>query len=118
MKRSAPKHLDFIRSLWCWRCGNTYEVEAAHIRFASALYAKPITGMGIRPPDHYAIPLCRNCHLDGADAQHKGNEREWWEGLDINPLLDALLLFVNSGDRTAAKFLYSTKCARLHARPL
>lgn len=108
----SPKHLKFIRSLWCWRCGSDYRLEAAHIRYADAAFVKPITGMRIKPDDCYVLPLCASCHREGDDAQHHGNERQWWEKQEINPLIDALLLFAHSGNHEQARLLWGGRLTR------
>lgn len=46
---------------------------------------KRSTGMGERPSDRWAVPLCPDCHLDGPDAQHKGSERAFWDRAGVDP---------------------------------
>ena len=41
--------------------------------------------MAEKPDDRRTVPLCRDCHLDGPKAQHRTNERAWWEALGIYP---------------------------------
>ena len=77
-------------------------VEAAHIRFSDALYAKGIPGMQAKPSDAWTVPLAHDVHM----AQHAfGDERLWWSERGINPLRIAALLFVHSGDDEAARII-------------
>lgn len=67
--------------------------------------------MGEKPSDCWTVPLCPNCHTDGPDAQHKGNERAFWNHRKIDVLLVALLLYAHSGDVEAG-----TSIVRKHRR--
>lgn len=42
-------------------------------------------GKAEKPHDTHTAPLCPRCHLDGPQAQHRGNERAWWSSLRIHP---------------------------------
>ncbi len=88
------KHLDFIRGLSCALCGNNTAIQAAHIRMVDRRVAKPITGMGTKPPDCWTVPLCGECH----SLQHGGGERGFWEAHGIDPIFVAMALFIHSGD--------------------
>jgi len=57
-------------------------IEAAHVRFGRP--GAP-TGLGIKPDDRLAVPLCRGHHRDGPDAQHAGSERAWWAARGLDP---------------------------------
>lgn len=78
-------YLDAIRALPCLHCGMEPS-EAAHVRFASAAHGKA-SGLGKKPADKWAAPLCAEHHRLARDAQHKRNEREFWYALGI-PILD------------------------------
>lgn len=98
-RREFPKHLIFIRKLPSIIRG-AGDVEAAHIRYADALYAKEIPGMAAKPDDCWVLPLTHDVHM----AQHDyGDERAWWASHGINPLRIAALLFVHSGNEEAAR---------------
>lgn len=89
MKRQkSASHLDFVRSLPCLICGDNTSTEAAHIRFADRRAAKRQTGMGEKPDDIFSIPLCGLHHR----AQHLLSEREFWNGVGIDPIFIALAL--------------------------
>jgi hypothetical protein len=94
-----PRHLAFIRTLPCIVCKERTETEeAAHVRGKDPSIAKPMTGMGIKPPDFYTLPLCGQHHRD----QHEMNEREFWEEAGIDPVKKALALYAHSGDHAVA----------------
>ncbi|MGE0278429.1 MAG: hypothetical protein AB7R40_23785 [Nitrospiraceae bacterium] len=90
-------HLDFIRQLPCLCCGNNIETEAAHVRYSERMVCKRPTGMGEKPDDAFAVPLCGRCHRD----QHGMNEREFWRMQGIDPIKVALALYYWSGDADA-----------------
>jgi hypothetical protein len=81
-----PGFLAFLRRQPCAvgpiGCGGA--VEAAHVRFATP-GAGP-TGMQRKPDDKRAVPLCAMHHREGPLAQHRYNERRWWEAHRIDPL--------------------------------
>lgn len=91
-----PEHLRLIRLLPCLASGEMPAGEAAHVRYASAAYGKPITGTGTRPDDKWAVPLCPRLHTMSSDAQHRSGEEWWWEERNINPLLVAVRLYERS----------------------
>ena len=81
-------YLDFIRQLPCCICGDSTTTEAAHIRFADRRAAKRPTGMGEKPSDVWALPLCGRHHRE----QHTMNERKFWIGKGLDPIFIALAL--------------------------
>ncbi len=106
VKRSKPirgrqhdeKHLAFIRILPCLVTGSRYCVEAAHIRYSDSLWGKINPGIGRKPDDKWVVPLSAEMHRLGKEAQHNGNEREFWERHGIDPLPIARALWTVSGD--------------------
>jgi hypothetical protein len=50
------QHLGFIRQLSCVACGKAAPSEAAHVRIGTD------SGVGMKPGDRYAVPLCTTCH--------------------------------------------------------
>lgn len=88
------KHLEFLRQLPCVICLDNTATEAAHIRFADRSVAKPMTGMGRKPDDAFALPLCGKHHRE----QHTMNERAWWQSQGIDPVKTALALWYWRGD--------------------
>lgn len=93
-----PAHLAYLRKLPCLVCGASHEVEAAHIRMASAAHGKPSTAMAQKPPDRFCVPLCAVHHRTGPDAQHNSNEGTWWLRHGIDAVGTALALKTVSGD--------------------
>ena len=71
---SDEEFLTFIRTQNCAYCGQTENIEAAHVRRIAEG-----AGIGIKPT-YCAIPLCRHCHLQ----QHQHGEsalngKEWFD---------------------------------------
>ena len=88
-------YLAFVRRLPCLICRvtNMTKIHAAHVRYHSFKHGKTETGVGRKPDDRWAVPLCESHHLLGPDAQHDSGEREWWESKKIDPLVIAALLY-------------------------
>lgn len=87
------KHLAFIRTLPCVTCGNRPS-QAAHIR------KNGDGGVGVKPSDNRAVPLCPSCHY----IQHQiGELRFWfpWSGYEAAIVL-AKRLHALSGDEMHA----------------
>ncbi|MDB5445664.1 MAG: hypothetical protein JWQ97_981 [Phenylobacterium sp.] len=78
-------YLAYLRRQPCEACGAGHRVEAAHIRSGYAEAGWPPTGMQVKPSDFRALSLCASCHREGPDAQHRGNERLWWQARGIYP---------------------------------
>lgn len=97
-RRKRPRekdggHLNFIRSLPCVVTGRR-PVEAAHVRYGDLAYGKPDTGKGEKPDDCWTVPLYWEEHA----RQHRGNERDYWKTVGIDPLRVALALYRATGD--------------------
>lgn len=89
-----PGYLTWIRLRSCIACGRFGPCDAAHIRSAALEYDKPSTGMGEKPDDRWALPLCRSCHL----TQHAyGNELGYWKKIGRNPFQEAARLYSEYG---------------------
>jgi hypothetical protein len=97
---SDPYYLHFVRQCPCLHCGMQPAGEAAHVRFSSGAYHKA-SGLGMKPPDRWALPLCGEHHRLAKDAQHSRNEREFWRALGINPLPVCNKLYKQRGDFVA-----------------
>jgi hypothetical protein len=102
-------HLAFIRKLPCVVCGTRRTVEAAHVRMGNPLYGKQPAGMQQKSDDRFTTPLCGRHH----DEQHSMNEGDFWNALDIDPLMLALALFDATGDEERAEAII-----RAHREPL
>ena len=73
-------HLRFISRQPCTVCGRQ-PCEAHHVRFAQP------SAVGRRVSDEFTVPLCRVHHRE---LHRIGNERAWWDKLNIDPLPIAL----------------------------
>jgi hypothetical protein len=69
-------HLRFITRQPCTVCGRQ-PCEAHHIRFAQP------SALGRRVSDEFTVPLCRVHHRE---LHRTGDERSWWNQLNINPI--------------------------------
>lgn len=88
------KHLRFIRSLACVRCGCNTSTEAAHVRYSCQEVGKRHCGIAEKPDDKWTVPLCSRCHF----FQHNSSERLWWDCNDIDPIKVCQELYEVSGD--------------------
>lgn len=102
-RREFPAHLAFIRKLPCLITGRSIHVEAAHIRYANQPLGKRQTGIGEKPSDIWVVPLSAEKHRLDVDAQHNGNERDFWERHGIDPCVVALALWAHTGDEQTAR---------------
>jgi hypothetical protein len=101
-------HLAFLRTLPCVVTGSS-PVEAAHIRYGSKIWGKPISGIGTKPDDRWCLPLSPDKHRE----QHSGSEAAFWKAHGIEPLVTAARLYEASGDHaTALKIIRDAQAAR------
>jgi hypothetical protein len=77
-------YLALIRRLPCLSCDADPAGVACHVRLTRV--GKPITGAGIKPGDHWTLPLCATCHTEGPGAQHRIGEVRFWADLGLDPL--------------------------------
>ena len=96
-RRKSPTYLAWVRTLPCLVCKDSTATEAAHIRYGDPQAFKRPTGMGEKPDDRWAIPLCSRHHRE----QHSGSERKFWQDNDIDPVKTALALWVKWWDGEA-----------------
>ena len=85
--------LAFVRSKPCCACGASPPVQAAHLRQGCPERGKRPTGIGERPSDSWAVPLCALCHLTGREALHKLGEQRFWKRIGKDPFQIAADLF-------------------------
>jgi hypothetical protein len=69
----SQAHLGHVRKHACVNCGAVAPIEAAHVRMGSD------AGMGRKPSDYYAVPLCRDCHAE----QHTVGEPYFWNHYSV-----------------------------------
>jgi transcription elongation factor Elf1 len=68
----SQKHCTWLRKEFaCAMCGSLSGVEVAHVRMGSG------AGMGQKPDDWRAVPLCADCHR--GDQHTKMGEPKFWE---------------------------------------
>jgi hypothetical protein len=108
--RRPAQHLAFVRQLPCVACGKAAPSEAAHVRTATD------GGIGVKPGDRYAVPLCAACHA----KRHRIGELTFWSGLRIDPLNVALRLWtisadVSAGERTVFRARQHINLAKAYA---
>ena len=91
--RGRVQHVAFVRRIPCLTCGKAAPSEAAHVRTGTD------GGVGVKPGDRYAVPLCAACHA----KQHRIGELTFWSALRIDPLNVALRLWTVSADLKAGE---------------
>lgn len=80
----SQAHLNFIRSFTCVMCEGSRKTDAAHVRLGSG------AGMGRKPDDYRAVPLCTGA--DGCHArQHQVGEETFWRGRDVEGLIELFI---------------------------
>lgn len=105
-----PAYLEMIRQCPCLKCGQDPCGEAAHVRMGNAAFGKK-NASGKKPEDKWTTPLCRGCHQEDRDSQHKLGEREFWSRIGINPLLVCQRLYAQRGDVVAMRAVAFTAIA-------
>lgn len=93
-RQKNEAHLAYIRQLPCVVCGNNIETEAAHVRYQELRAGKQMPGLGRKPDDAWAVPLCSQHHRD----QHTMDERKFWRVAGIDPLPVAAFLWIATGN--------------------
>ena len=89
-------HLAAVRRLPCLSCNRDPGGVAAHVRMSAP--GKPNAGVGCKPDDWWALPLCDNCHTRGPTAQHNVGEPTFWRRLGIDPLALCAAIYAVSPD--------------------
>jgi hypothetical protein len=80
----SQAHLAFVRSFCCAVCDGPRKTDAAHVRLGSG------AGLGQKPDDWRAVPLCTG--TDGCHArQHQVGEATFWNGRDVEALIAAFI---------------------------
>jgi len=107
------QHLMFVRQLPCVTCRKAAPSEAAHVRTGTD------GGVGSKPGDRYAVPLCAACHA----KQHRVGEITFWSALRIDPLDVAFRLWtvsanVDAGERVVFRARQRINLAKAYETPL
>lgn len=95
------RHLAAVRRCPCLACDQDPAGEAAHLRIGAP--DKPLAGIGRKPDDRWALPLCPDCHARAPGAQHRIGEVPFWTALGLDPLAIAARLFAVSPDVPAMR---------------
>lgn len=85
----SQKHCGHIRQHACVVCDASAPIEVAHLRLGSG------AGMGQKPHDWQATPLCKSCHA----KQHLIGEETFWREAERDPLAIIEALIRTSPDR-------------------
>lgn len=86
-RERAPGYLAFLRRLPCiaavmGRTDCEGGTQAAHLRFSDVAGGRRNPGMGAKPHDRHATPLCALHHLRD---QHARQEQAFWNDLGVDP---------------------------------
>jgi Rad52/22 family double-strand break repair protein len=84
----SKEHLRFVARQPCLICGRTPS-QAHHLR-----YAQP-KGLGLKVSDEFTVPLCAIHHTQNHAT---GDERQWWQERNLDPLIEAGKLWRQSQD--------------------
>jgi hypothetical protein len=93
-QREWPRHRAWLRSHQCavGRADCEGPVEVAHVRTAAN------SGVGLKPPDWDAVPLCRACHAQ----QHQIGMETFQQQLKVN-LAELAMEFARRSPDTAMR---------------
>ena len=83
-------HLKFVAQQPCLDCGRQPS-QAHHIRFAQ------LRAMSTKPSDEWVVPLCATHHRALHNA---GDEDGWWEGRNVDPIVEAQRLWQTTRNGT------------------
>jgi hypothetical protein len=102
-----PDHLGFVRAQPCMACGRSPS-DAHHVKFAQG------RALGRKVSDEFTVPLCRTHHRD---LHRRGDERIWWQQLNLDPLLAALALWAQSHPALARLEISDCKRSKPEGQP-
>ena len=87
-----PDHLKFVGAQPCLACGRSPS-DAHHLKFAQG------RALERKVSDEFTVPLCRTHHRE---LHRYGDERIWWQHLNVNPIFTASALWVQTHPDLAA----------------
>jgi len=79
-RQRDENYLAWLRTLPCCICQDNTSTEAAHLRLGQ-VNVKREAGMGEKPSDRWALPLCHRHHVE----QHAMNESAFWLSYGLDP---------------------------------
>jgi hypothetical protein len=88
----CKEHLRFVASQPCLICGRVPS-HAHHVRYAQS------RGLSLKVSDEFTVPLCAIHHHH---VHTTGQEREWWQERNIDPLIIASRLWQQSREQYPA----------------
>lgn len=115
--------MGFIAHLFCVSCACrgivNGRVEVAHVKLAIAKHGWRGGGIQEKSDDRKTLPLCTVCHRTGAESQHGGGERRFWDRLGICPacLCEALAMAYDAGKDGAVVIWAAVRTRRRDGLP-
>ena len=88
-RHRSKEHLQFVAQQPCLICGRSPS-HAHHVRFAQS------KGLALKVSDEFTVPLCAIHHSENHST---GDERNWWQKHNIEPLAIARRLWEESCKR-------------------
>ena len=85
-RHRSKEHLQFVAEQPCLICGRSPS-HAHHVRFAQS------KGLALKVSDEFTVPLCAIHHSENHST---GDERNWWQKHNIDPLAIARRLWEES----------------------
>jgi hypothetical protein len=79
-------HVKFVARQPCLICGRRPS-DAHHLRFTQH------RALGGKVSDEFTVPLCRGHHRE---VHRCGNEAGWWEGVGVNPTVNARVFWLET----------------------
>ena len=79
-------HLKFVSAQPCLVCARSPS-DAHHLKFAQG------RALARKVSDEFAVPLCRTHHRE---LHLRGDERTWWQQLNVDPMLTASALWAQT----------------------
>src|SRR5205085_11570183 len=79
-------HLKFVSTQPCLVCARSPS-DAHHFKFAQG------RALGRRVSDEFTVALCRTHHCE---LHLRGDERSWWQQLNLDPMLTASALWAQT----------------------
>ena len=91
VRKRDKAHRDFVCLQPCLICGR-HPSDAHHIQFGQP------RAFGRKVSDEFTVPLCRVHHRD---LHSRGNEKQWWQAANIEPIEIAQKLWHETHDNIA-----------------
>ena len=80
------EHLKFVAGQPCLACGRSPS-DPHHLKFAQG------RALARKVSDEFTVPLCRTHHRE---LHLRGDERTWWQQLNVDPMLTASALWAQT----------------------